>query len=113
MFGFAGNRETGVAGLLEQSRAAHRHANQTPEDIEQMAIELRQAHMRWVRRSLNACSKRTFAIKIRMAPANSRSYAMAVLSPRKPPRQALSKAVMDTAPVQLNLFPELSPGKNN
>jgi transposase InsO family protein len=40
-------RETGVAGLLEQSRAAHRHANQTPEDIEQMVIELRQAHMRW------------------------------------------------------------------
>jgi putative transposase len=40
-------RETGVAGLLEQRRAAHRHANQTPEDIEQMVIELRQAHMRW------------------------------------------------------------------
>jgi transposase InsO family protein len=40
-------RETGVPGLLEHSRAAHRHANQTPEDIEQMVIELRQAHMRW------------------------------------------------------------------
>ena len=34
-------RETGVSGLLEHSRAAHRHANQTPEDIEQMVIELR------------------------------------------------------------------------
>jgi len=40
-------RETGVSGLLEHSRAARRHANRTPEDIEQMVIELRQAHMRW------------------------------------------------------------------
>jgi putative transposase len=40
-------RETGVAGLLEHSRAAHRHGNQTAEEIEQMVVELRQAHMRW------------------------------------------------------------------
>src|SRR6266436_5266529 len=28
-------REAGAAGLLEQSRAAHRHGNQMPEEIEQ------------------------------------------------------------------------------
>ena len=45
-------RQTGVAGLVEHSRAAHRHGNQTPEDIEQMVLELRQAHMRWGPRKL-------------------------------------------------------------
>jgi len=45
-------RHAGVAGLVEHSRAAHRHGNQTPEDIEQMVLELRQAHMRWGPRKL-------------------------------------------------------------
>src|SRR6266436_9635588 len=36
-------REAGAAGLLEQSRAAHRHGNQMPEEIEQRVLELRQA----------------------------------------------------------------------
>src|SRR6202022_2958986 len=40
-------REAGVAGLIEESRAAHRHRNQTPEEIEQRVLGLRQAHMRW------------------------------------------------------------------
>ncbi len=40
-------RQTGAAGLIEHSRAAHRHGNQTPEDLEQMVLERRQAHMRW------------------------------------------------------------------
>jgi len=40
-------RQTGAAGLIEHSRAAHRHGNQTPEDLEQMILERRQAHMRW------------------------------------------------------------------
>ena len=47
MVGFVDIAKPGVSGLLEHSRAAHRHANQTPEDIEHMVIELRQAHMRW------------------------------------------------------------------
>jgi putative transposase len=51
-------RETGVPGLLEHSRAAHRHANQTPEDIEQMVIELRQAHMRWGAKKLKRLLER-------------------------------------------------------
>lgn len=46
---------------------------------------------------------RTFAIKIRMAPAYSRSYAMAVLSPCSPARQVPPKAIEETAR-QLNLF---------
>jgi len=45
-------RHAGVAGLLEHSRAAHRHGNQTPVDIERMILELRQAHMRWGPRKL-------------------------------------------------------------
>jgi putative transposase len=45
-------RHAGVAGLVEHSRAAHRHGNQTPEDIERMVLELRQAHMCWGPRKL-------------------------------------------------------------
>jgi transposase InsO family protein len=45
-------RLAGVDGLMEHSRAAHRHANQTPEEIERMVLELRQAHMRWGPRKL-------------------------------------------------------------
>ncbi len=51
-------RQTGVAGLIEHSRAAHRHINQTPEDIEQMVLELRQAHMRWGPRKLKKVLER-------------------------------------------------------
>jgi putative transposase len=45
-------RHAGVAGLVEHSRAAQRHDNYTSEDIEQMVLELRQAHMRWGPRKL-------------------------------------------------------------
>ena len=45
-------RQAGAAGLIEHSRAAHRHGNQTPADLEQMVLELRQAHMRWGPRKL-------------------------------------------------------------
>jgi len=45
-------RHAGVDGLTEHSRAARRHNNQTPEGIEQMVLELRQAHMRWGPRKL-------------------------------------------------------------
>src|SRR5216683_5120098 len=31
-------RHAGVAGLVQHSRAAHGHGNQTPEDIEQMVL---------------------------------------------------------------------------
>ena len=51
-------RAAGVAGLAERSRAAQRHANQTPEEIEQMALELRQAHMRWGPRKLKRILER-------------------------------------------------------
>jgi transposase InsO family protein len=40
-------QQTGVAGLYEHNRAPRRHANQTPQDIERMVLEFRQAHMRW------------------------------------------------------------------
>ena len=46
------HRLTGVAGLFELNRAARRHVNQTPKDIEQMILELRQGHMRWGPRKL-------------------------------------------------------------
>ena len=34
-------RASGLGGLLLQSHAAHRHGNQTPEEIEQKVLELR------------------------------------------------------------------------
>src|SRR5256885_4117558 len=51
-------RAYGLAGLLEHSHAAHRHANQTPEEIERMVLELRQAHMRWGPGKLKCISER-------------------------------------------------------
>jgi putative transposase len=45
-------RFLGIGGLLPQSHAAQRHSNQTPEEIEQKVLELRQAHMRWGPRKL-------------------------------------------------------------
>jgi putative transposase len=51
-------RQAGVAGLVEHSRAAHRHGNQTPEDREQRVLELRQAHMRWGPRKLKRVLER-------------------------------------------------------
>src|SRR6266699_2096494 len=40
-------RQDRVTGLIEQSRAAHRHGNQAAEDYEQTVLQLRQAHTRW------------------------------------------------------------------
>jgi len=51
-------RQAGLAGLMERSRAAHRHVNQTPSEIEQMVLELRQAHMRWGPRKLKRVLER-------------------------------------------------------
>src|SRR5216683_37069 len=50
--------EAGVAGLMEHSRAAHRHSNQMPEEIEQRVLGLRQAHMRWGPRKLKRILER-------------------------------------------------------
>jgi putative transposase len=50
--------QTGFDGLKERNRAARRHVNQTPEDIEQMVLELRQAHMRWGPRKLKKVLER-------------------------------------------------------
>src|SRR5260370_10153722 len=46
------HREAGVAGRDEDSRAAPRHRNQMPGEIEQRVLGLRQAHMRWGPRKL-------------------------------------------------------------
>src|SRR5260370_34734741 len=51
-------RQGGVVGLVERSRAAHRHGNQTPEAIERLVLELRQAHMRWGPRKLQRILQR-------------------------------------------------------
>src|SRR5947209_5604772 len=51
-------RQTGVLGLVERSRATHRHRNQTSEEIERMVLELRQAHMRWGPRKLKRILQR-------------------------------------------------------
>src|SRR2546430_6378054 len=51
-------RACGLAGLQEHRRAAHRHHNQTPEEIEQLVLELRQAHMHWGPRKLKRILER-------------------------------------------------------
>jgi len=51
-------RASGLGGLLAKSHAAQRHDNQTPEDIEQKVLELRQAHMRWGPRKLKRILER-------------------------------------------------------
>ena len=37
----------GIGGLVERTRAPHRHPNQTPEPIGEALIELRRKHPRW------------------------------------------------------------------
>ena len=51
-------RAYGWAGLVEHSRAAQRHPNQTPEPIEWMVLELRQTHMGWGPRKLKRVLER-------------------------------------------------------
>jgi len=51
-------RQAGVSGLVERNRAAERHPNQTPGEIEQPVLELRQAHMRWGPRKLKRILER-------------------------------------------------------
>lgn len=51
-------RQHGVSGLLELDRAPRSHPNQTPAEIEQVVLELRQAHMRWGPRKLKRVLER-------------------------------------------------------
>src|SRR5438874_9942801 len=48
----------GVLGLAELNRGARRHPNQTSEEIEQLVLDLRQAHMRWGPRKLKRVLER-------------------------------------------------------
>lgn len=48
----------GLEGLREKSRAAERHSNQTAAEIEQMVLDLRQAHMSWGPRKLKRVLER-------------------------------------------------------
>jgi transposase InsO family protein len=51
-------QKDGVEGLLERDRAPARHPNQTAAAIEQLVLELRQAHMRWGPRKLKRVLER-------------------------------------------------------
>src|SRR6476660_7670048 len=51
-------RAMGLGGLVERSRAALRHQNQTPAEIEEMVLELREAHMNWGPRKLKRILER-------------------------------------------------------
>ncbi len=51
-------RAMGVSGLVERSRAALRHPNQTAAEIEEMVLELREAHMSWGARKLKRVLER-------------------------------------------------------
>ena len=51
-------RAMGLEGLLERDRAPARHPNQTAAAIEQLVLELRQAHMRWGPRKLKRVLER-------------------------------------------------------
>ena len=48
----------GVRGLAELDRTARHHPNQTAAEIEQLVLELRQAHMRWGPRKLKRILER-------------------------------------------------------
>ena len=51
-------RAMGLEGLREQSRAAQRHRNQKAEEIEEIVLELREAHMSWGPRKLKRVLER-------------------------------------------------------
>ena len=51
-------RQWGASGLEGRKRAAERHPNQTPAEMEQLILELRQAHMRWGARKLKRVLER-------------------------------------------------------
>ncbi len=51
-------RAYGVGGLVEVNRAPQRHPNQTPGEIEEAVLELRQAHMTWGPRKLKRILER-------------------------------------------------------
>lgn len=51
-------RAMGLGGLVERSRAALRHQNQTAAEIEEMVLELREAHMSWGPRKLKRVLER-------------------------------------------------------
>ena len=51
-------RAMGVSGLVERSRAALRCQNQTAAEIEEMVLDLREAHMRWGPRKLKRVLER-------------------------------------------------------
>jgi transposase InsO family protein len=51
-------RAMGLGGLVERSRAALRHQNQTPAEIEEKVLELREAHMSWGPRKLKRILER-------------------------------------------------------
>jgi transposase InsO family protein len=51
-------RAMGLEGLREKSRATQQHGNQTPEEIEEMVLDLREAHMSWGPRKLKRVLER-------------------------------------------------------
>ena len=54
-------QQHGWEGLEERSRAPWHHPNQTPAEMEQRIIELRQKHMRWGPRKLKVVLEREHA----------------------------------------------------
>lgn len=58
----------GALGLNDRSRAPLRHPNQTPAETEAALLALRQAHMRWGPRKLQAVLRRTRYIHDRCGP---------------------------------------------
>jgi putative transposase len=78
-------REAGVAGLVQYSRAAHRHHNQMREEVEQRVLQLRQGHMRWVRGSSSAFWSGTSrgAVGRRPAPGGALLQGEGLVVPRR------------------------------
>jgi hypothetical protein len=73
--------------------------------LEQLAV-ISTSERREITEIWAARGNRKFDIKIRIAPTNSKNYAIAALSPFKPPRRIAEPAVERTAPLQLALFGE-------
>jgi len=53
-------RQLGLAGLADQSRAARRHPNETPEEIAELIVALRRRHRHWGPKKLRVLLERKY-----------------------------------------------------
>jgi putative transposase len=82
------DRETGVSGLLEHSRAAHRHVNQTPEDMSRWLSSCGKRICVGVLKNVSACSSATKRAGVGRRPAPSARAEARIVARKKRLRTA-------------------------